>query len=822
MTNFRHAALSSLLAAALCASLLPAQAFRRDATSLPETSDKRVDYTMRVSLQPESKTLRGSQTITYRNRTQRATSELRFHMYLNAFRNIRSTHLREESPAARARYKSDDEFGSIRFLELRLLPASAEGGAAGQGQAEDLLPKLRYVQPDDDNLDDRTVVSVALPRPLEAGGSITIETEFLAKLPKAYRRTGWGPGRFFMLAQWFPKLGVLQDPPASEPADADARWYCHQFHAHTEFFADFGRYDVTIETPAGWPVGATGKQVGETRVDGARASRRFVQEDVHDFAWVTDPDYRVHEWLFRASEAPEDPVSTILARELKLDPAALALRDVKVRFLLHPEHDTEEQLARHRRAVRESLVFFGRRFGAYPYETLTVVDPCTDLAWKRLGGGMEYPTLITCGSRYLLHPQRLQPEGVTVHEFGHQFWYGLSANNEPEEPWLDEGLCSYCEGRAQDLAYASLRRAASGAAADAADHVGNPVLTTEFGPLVFGGVAPARVSAGGSRPWSELVLLRKLPIEDLLVTGVDRMGLSTKGLRSTLKTLRYDGTLVPDLPITRALRELPFLTYETERSFRNLWSDRQRYLQAPSKDPVRRAAWKFLDRQSYRTNAYPRPASVLATLERMMGPNKWWPCLRRFHERARFAHPTGDDFVATVREFGGDEIASFAREALTTTKILDYGIESVVQGDEPARKGLFDEDERKDTKRYARVVVRNYGQLRAAVPVRFHFGDLSTEDRLWPVEAQREQSWIAFEFSPRDLARRGGALVRVEVDPPLPDVELGQVPIGRLVLDANLLNNGWSRVIDTRPARRRAIRMMLWIESVMAFFGVMG
>jgi hypothetical protein len=47
------------------------------------------------------------------------------------------------------------------------------------------------------------------------------------------------------------------------------------------------------------------------------------------------------------------------------------------------------------------------------------------------------------------------PEIVTVHEFGHQYWYGMVANNEFEEAWLDEGVNSFIEGRIMDVAYSS-------------------------------------------------------------------------------------------------------------------------------------------------------------------------------------------------------------------------------------------------------------------------------------------------------------------------------------------------------------------------------
>ena len=70
---------------------------------------------------------------------------------------------------------------------------------------------------------------------------------------------------------------------------------------------------------------------------------------------------------------------------------------------------------------------------------------------------MEYPTFITAGTHALLDYWPFDgiraPEEVTVHEFGHQFWQGLVANNEFEEAWLDEGFNSYSTGKILELGY---------------------------------------------------------------------------------------------------------------------------------------------------------------------------------------------------------------------------------------------------------------------------------------------------------------------------------------------------------------------------------
>ena len=122
-----------------------------------------------------------------------------------------------------------------------------------------------------------------------------------------------------------------------------------------------------------------------------------------------------------------------------------ATRPVDIRLLVQPEH--EHLSRRYLESTKTALRAYGAWSAPYPYPQITVVDP----AWNSSSGGMEYPTLFTGGARYFA-PEALQsPEGVTVHEAGHQFWYGLVGNNEFEEAWLDEGFNSYHEEKADWL-----------------------------------------------------------------------------------------------------------------------------------------------------------------------------------------------------------------------------------------------------------------------------------------------------------------------------------------------------------------------------------
>src|SRR5207248_7227670 len=58
-----------------------------------------------------------------------------------------------------------------------------------------------------------------------------------------FARTGFHDN-FFLVAQWFPKPGVYE--AAGERHRAQGGWNCHQLHTSTEFFADYGTFDVNL------------------------------------------------------------------------------------------------------------------------------------------------------------------------------------------------------------------------------------------------------------------------------------------------------------------------------------------------------------------------------------------------------------------------------------------------------------------------------------------------------------------------------------------------------------------------------------------------
>src|SRR3954454_25172430 len=255
--------------------------------------------------------------------------------------------------AREARLPPAADRSSIDVSSLKLLTGTAP---------IDLTARMRFIAPDDGNRDDRTVMEVPLETPVPPGGTVRVQIAWRSHVPRPVARTAV-IDRSYFVAQWFPKIGVFQD----------AGWNCHSLHATTEVFADFGVYDVRLTVPAGWVVGATGVAQDVADAGTGYRTHHYYQEDVHDFAWTTSPDYVVHEAAFRHPTLPA----------------------VRMRLLLRSEHAGQEE--RHFAATRAALQYYGEWFGAYPYGHITIVDP----AWQSEADGMEYPTLFTAGTHWI-------------------------------------------------------------------------------------------------------------------------------------------------------------------------------------------------------------------------------------------------------------------------------------------------------------------------------------------------------------------------------------------------------------------------------------
>jgi hypothetical protein len=635
------------------------------ATAIPDTtlavnadkpmSERVVHYEMDAHYDAAKHTVVATEVLTYHNLTGQALDHFPFHLYQNAFQP-KATWVREakRDGSRDTNYEKweDKYYGSEEIKRLEVV---------GQG---DLTGQLQYIAPDDGNKDDKTVIDLRLAKPIAPGEYVQFKIAFQTNFPETQARSGWK--RDFVLGgQWFPKVGVWWH----------GAWNCHQYHNTTEFFADFGVYDVKLTVPQYEIVGASGLKVAEVNNPDSTKTVTYHGDDIHDFAWTACPRYKVREAVYQAQMGP-----------------------VQMRILMQPAHWSQAE--RHESILRQSLDRFERWYGPYPYKTLTLVDTEPGSA----AFGMEYPTFITGGTSWFMPEGVHFPELVVEHEFGHQYWYGMVATNEFEDAWMDEGINSYTEVKVLDS-----------------------MLGQNTSVLNFAG--------------------------------------ATLGERESQR-LGYIG--VADL------------------------------------DPIAQKAYDYYNSNSYGGITYGKTASVLLTLESIIGEDTMAKAMHVYFMKYRFTHPTKEDFLKTIEEVSGKDLRWYFNQAIYGTPVMDYKvlrIDSLPLNWYEQKKNAGKDD--KDT------VYRSYVWLQRK------------EDFVMPVEVE-----IKFENGERVREHWDGASRWTRLGPydKKTKVESAEIdPTHKIEIDRNDFNNSDTAEANGKPARKVTNYwqfMTQWLGQALAWWAV--
>src|SRR5262249_30623381 len=317
---------------------------RSSEENLPQTvASYKTEVRLKLDDKQHPKHLEGSERLNWLNDSPDTISELQFHLYLNAFKNEKSAFFKESGGRLRGDSFQAGQWGWIDVTEMKI-----EGG-------EDLTSKIEFIHPDDDNNDDRTVIRVQLSQPVKPHEKIALDIKFAAQLPRVSARTGYWAW-FALVGQWFPKSGVWES--AGERRRAQAGWNCHQFHANSEFYADFGNYDVTMTVPAVYKskIGATGVMKSERDNQNGTVTYNFVQDNVHDFAWTVDTHYLIVKRAFNTAEQVTQSEISDWSSRLNLPADRIALKNVDVTVMIQSEH--RDQLDRHFKAAFNAIKYF--------------------------------------------------------------------------------------------------------------------------------------------------------------------------------------------------------------------------------------------------------------------------------------------------------------------------------------------------------------------------------------------------------------------------------------------------------------------------------
>ena len=369
---------------------------------------KIANYDIEVHLDHKGKSASCIQKLNWKNTSPDTLRELRFYMYMNAFKDFKSTYLKNTRKmfGQDLNNRTEKEWGHIEVTQ------------AIDRNGNDLVQNQEYIQPNDGNALDETVLSIPLEMPLLPGEVIELDMNFDVKLPRTIVRSGYGPRDFFLFVHWFPQVCVYEPK-----VDGNWGWNSHQFMPGTEFFSDFGDYNVEIYASDHLVIGGSGCKTFSGKVLGTIGEQlvRFQAYDLIDFGWVAYPEYETYTSTYG---------------------------DTDIEILMVPEHCAFAD--RYLKAIEQSLEYLEKHVGKYPYPKITVVDPPTHTLNS---GFMEYPMMITGATAYGIPRSVRSVESLVIHEFTHMYFMASLASNEKEEAWLDEGFVTYFEDRILDHYY---------------------------------------------------------------------------------------------------------------------------------------------------------------------------------------------------------------------------------------------------------------------------------------------------------------------------------------------------------------------------------
>ncbi len=327
----------------------------------PDYWQLQVDYVIHATLDPSTSVVTGRESIVLRNTSGDVLDAVRMRFDQNLFR---------EDAASRMDIPNHTEGIIVTALSIDGVGMPAPTGPA-------------------------TTRRFPLPEPLLPTDSSLIDVEWHFEVPLDDRSSSLRMGRWadsvYQVAQWYPRVAVYDDLMGWDTAPYDGVW---------EFYNNFGRFEVLVDVPAGWLVGATGALRNDPRPDASeRHVWHFVADTVSDFAWAASDRY---EWQVASAEIPgRGAVPVYLFRT-----AATAAGDPGL----------EERVSR-------SLEVYSQRLVPYPFPAFTVVEGPE--------GGMEYPGLIMSAG-----------DGRLFHEVAHQWFPMTVGNDETRLTFMDEGFAN--------------------------------------------------------------------------------------------------------------------------------------------------------------------------------------------------------------------------------------------------------------------------------------------------------------------------------------------------------------------------------------------
>jgi len=399
----------------------------RAATGEPNIGywQNKADYQITASLNDVSNEITASVTITYKNNSPHALNFLWLQLDQNLF-NKESRGQARMPLGSRSRYgDSKSNFnGGYKISSVKLVNDNSNAN---------------YVITD-------TRMQVRLPKAVKPGGDvIKIKIDYAFTLPE-YGADRCGilktkNGNIFAVAQWYPRMCVFDDVQG---------WNTLPYLGPSEFYCEYGDFDVKITAPASHIVVCSGELLNESEVLTAIQLSRLAQAKKSDKTVMLRTEKEVTEessrpkastltWHYKMTNSRD--VAWASSKSFIWDAAKINLPSGKacLAMSVYPaESNGEKAWGRSTEYTKGSIENYSKRWFEYPYPW--AVNVASNI------GGMEYPGIVFCGSRATTGGLW----GVTDHEFGHTWFPMIVGSNEREYGWMDEGFNTFINTIAGD------------------------------------------------------------------------------------------------------------------------------------------------------------------------------------------------------------------------------------------------------------------------------------------------------------------------------------------------------------------------------------
>ena len=378
------------------------------------------DYTMNVTLDEESRTIKGNVVITYKNNSPESLEFVWLYLEQNRFTpDSRGT---LTTPVQGNRYNGD-----------------LDGGNTIANVKAQVVGKNRPVSNEYYISDTRMQVFFAEPIPAN-GGRATISMDFSYKIPEKgmdrMGRVNTKNGEIFALAQWYPKVAVFDDVTG---------WNTDPYLGAGEFYLGYGDFDYKVTVPYNHIVVASGELMNpnqvlpkllQDRMKSAASSDERVYlispEEVTDYVKTRPVQSGTLTWHFKMNNTRD--VAFASSKAFIWDAARINLPSGKKALAqsVYPvESDGYEAWGRSTEYSKASVEHYSEMWYEYPYPV--AVNVAAEV------GGMEYPGLNFCSWK----SKGESLWGVTDHEFGHNWFPMIVGSNERRHAWMDEGFNTF-------------------------------------------------------------------------------------------------------------------------------------------------------------------------------------------------------------------------------------------------------------------------------------------------------------------------------------------------------------------------------------------